>query len=141
MKKMLLLLKKKEGMTFEAFRDHYENVHVPLCAQWVGHLMQNFRRYYPKDLNNLYYGRADAGAGVAAGTPYDAIVVYSVKEEDFEELLRIGQNPEFQRLITEDEEVFLDRAVTLEGSAEEFFGSGINGRERGVAGTVSEELL
>ncbi|CAB3735876.1 EthD domain-containing protein [Paraburkholderia rhynchosiae] len=128
MKKMIVLLKKKEGMSFEDFRNHYENVHVPLCAKWIGHLFHDFRRYYPKNLNNLYHGRPDADSGTAAGTPYDAISVYTIKDEtSFEELMRIGQNPEFLRLITEDEERFCDRAATLEGSAEEFFGPGING--------------
>jgi hypothetical protein len=128
MKKMIVLLKKKAGMPFEEFRTHYENVHVPLCAEWIGHLIQDFRRFYPKDLNNLYYGRADADSGVAGGTAYDAIAVYTIKDEAaFAELIRIGQDPEFQRLITEDEERFCDRAATLEGGAEEFFGAGING--------------
>lgn len=129
MKKMIVLLKKKDGMPFEAFRDHYENVHVPLCGKWIGHLIQDFRRFYPKDLHNLYEGRADAGAGASSGgTPYDAIAVYTVKNEAaLAELIRIGQDPEFQRLITEDEKYFCDRAATLEGSADEFFGPGING--------------
>jgi hypothetical protein len=128
MRKFIVLIKKKAGMPFEEFRDHYEKVHVPLCGKWIGHLFHDFRRFYPKDLNNLYYGRADTDQGVYVGTPYDAIAVYTIKDESaFQELIKIGQNPEFQRLITEDEERFCDRGVTLEGSAEEFFGPGING--------------
>ena len=128
MKKFIVLIKKKEGMSFEAFRHHYENVHVPLCGKRIGHLIQDFRRFYPKDLCNLYAGRADAGAGTPGGTAYDAIAVYTIKDEAaFAELIRIGQDPDFQRLITEDEKHFCDRAATLEGGAEECFGSGING--------------
>lgn len=127
-RKMIVLLKKKEGMPFEEFRKHYEGVHVPLCGKWIGHLIQDFRRFYPTGLRNLYEGRADSDAGSQGGTPYDAIAVYTVKDDaDFAELIKIGQNPEFQRLITEDEEHFCDRATTLEGGAEEFFGPGING--------------
>lgn len=128
MKKMILFIKKKEGMSFKDFRNHYENVHVPLCGQRIGHLIQDFRRYYPKDLNNLYHGRPDADAGHDSGTRYDAIAVYTIKDEQaLEELVRIGQDPEFQRLITEDEERFCDRAATVEGVADEFFGPGLNG--------------
>ncbi len=127
MKKMIVLLKKKEGMPFQEFKDYYEKVHVPLCAEWIGHLIQDFRRFYPKDLGNLYRGRPDEADGRDCGTHYDAIAVYSVKDEDFDELMRIGQNREFQSLITEDEERFCDRTATLEGSAEEFSGLGING--------------
>lgn len=127
MSKFIVLIKKKQGMSSEDFRTHYETVHVPLCAKWIGHLFQDFRRFYPNNLNNLYHGRADADAGLEGGTAYDAIAVYTVKEGAFDELMRIGQNPEFQRLITEDELLFLERAQTLEGGAEEFFGPGING--------------
>lgn len=127
MKKMIILLKKKEGMPFQEFKDHYEKVHVPLCGDWIGHLIQDFRRFYPSDLGNLYRGRPDEADGHDGGTPYDAIAVYSVRDEDFDELMKIGQNPDFQRLITEDEERFCERAATLEGSAEEFCGPGING--------------
>ncbi|WP_340318400.1 EthD domain-containing protein [Rhizorhabdus argentea] len=128
MKKMILFIKKKEGMAFEDFRNHYENVHVPLCGERIGHLIQDFRRYYPQDLNNLYHGRADADAGHEGGTCYDAIAIYTIKDEQaLEELIRIGQDPEFQRIISEDEERFCDRAATREGVADEFFGSGLNG--------------
>lgn len=128
MKKMIVFIKKKEGMAFEDFRNHYENVHVPLCGERIGHLIQDFRRYYPQNLNNLYHGRADADAGHEAGTSYDAIAIYTIKDEQaLEELIRIGQDPEFQRIITEDEERFCDRAATREGVADEFFGLGLNG--------------
>ncbi|WP_176599165.1 MULTISPECIES: EthD domain-containing protein [Sphingobium] len=125
---MIVLLKKKADMPFADFRRHYEEVHVPLCARYMGHLIQDYRRYYPENLNNLYHGRADAALGVDNGTPYDAVAIYTVKDAAaFEELVRIGPDPEFQRLITEDEERFCDRAATLEGSAAESFGNGIIG--------------
>lgn len=128
MKKMIVFLKKKKGMSFEDFRDHYENVHVPLCGERIGHLIQDFRRYYPQNLNNLYHGRPDADASYDDGTSYDAIAVYTIKnEEALAELVRIGQDVEFQRLITQDEERFCDRAATREGVADEFTGLGING--------------
>jgi len=81
MKKMIVFIKKKEGMTFEDFRNHYENVHVPLCGERIKHLIQDFRRYYPQNLNNLYHGRPDAHAGREGGTSYDAIAVYTIKDE------------------------------------------------------------
>jgi len=128
MKKMIVFIKKKEGMTFEDFRNHYENVHVPLCGERIGHLIQDFRRYYPQNLNNLYHGRSDAHAGREGGTSYDAIAVYTIKNEKaLEELVKIGKDPEFKRILSEDEERFCDRAATREGVADEFFGPGLNG--------------
>lgn len=128
MKKMIVFIKKKEGMSFDDFRNHYENVHVPLCGERIGHLIKDFRRYYPQNLNNLYHGRPDADAGRDGGTRYDAVAVYTIRDEQaLEELIKIGQDPEFQRIITEDEERFCDRAATVEGVADEFFGPGLNG--------------
>lgn len=57
MPKLIMLMKRKEGITFEQFREHYKGVHIPLVAGWVGHLMIDHRRYYPKDHINLYRPR------------------------------------------------------------------------------------
>ncbi len=53
MKKMILFIKKKEGMSFEDFRDQFENVHVPLCGERIGQCIQDGRGKDPLNLNNL----------------------------------------------------------------------------------------
>src|SRR3546814_14773322 len=45
--KMLWLLKRKPGMSKEAFREHYENSHVVLAHKYVGHLLEGYHRNYP----------------------------------------------------------------------------------------------
>jgi hypothetical protein len=123
-----MFMKRKQGITFEQFRDHYENVHVPMVAKWVGHLMTDFRRYYPQDAINLYVGRPDADQAPEndGGIDYDAVSIYSIKDEAaLEELLRIAQDPEFTRTVTEDEANFADRAVSRQTMTEEIIGPGL----------------
>ena len=43
--KILLPMKRKPGMTVEAFRDYYENNHVPLAAKSTAALSRYVRRY------------------------------------------------------------------------------------------------
>jgi len=43
--KLTFLMKRKEGMSFEAFRDYYENNHAPLAASLCPHLVKYTRTY------------------------------------------------------------------------------------------------
>jgi uncharacterized protein (TIGR02118 family) len=45
MHKLLLFMKRKPGMSHEAFRDYYENRHVPLCMNYMAGAERYFRRY------------------------------------------------------------------------------------------------
>jgi hypothetical protein len=41
--KVMWLLKRKKGITFEQFRDHYENSHSILGKKYLGHLAETLR--------------------------------------------------------------------------------------------------
>jgi len=43
--KILLFMKRRPGMTFEAFQDYYENHHVPLCLKYTSGVSRYFRRF------------------------------------------------------------------------------------------------
>ena len=43
--KILLFMKRKPGMSIEAFRDYYENRHVPLCRKYTAGISRNMRRF------------------------------------------------------------------------------------------------
>jgi hypothetical protein len=54
--KILLPMKRKPGMSVEAFRDYYENHHAPYCAQFSGAVSRYIRRYldaHPHPENGL----------------------------------------------------------------------------------------
>jgi hypothetical protein len=43
--KILLFMKRRPGMTFEAFKDYYENHHAPLCAKYASGVSRYLRRF------------------------------------------------------------------------------------------------
>ncbi len=45
MHKLLIFLKRKPGMSLEAFRDYYENRHIPLCMKYMAGAECYRRRY------------------------------------------------------------------------------------------------
>lgn len=63
--KILLFMKRKPGMSMDAFRDYYENHHVPLALKNGGGLHRYFRRY----LTPLPH----AESGTCEELPYDVV--------------------------------------------------------------------
>jgi hypothetical protein len=43
--KILLFMKRRPGMSFEAFKDYYENHHAPLCAKYTSGVDRYLRRF------------------------------------------------------------------------------------------------
>lgn len=43
--KILLFMKRRAGSSVEAFRDYYENNHVPLCLKYTSGVTRYIRRY------------------------------------------------------------------------------------------------
>ena len=43
--KILLFMKRRPGMTLEAFQDYYENHHAPLCAKYASGVSRYLRRF------------------------------------------------------------------------------------------------
>lgn len=97
--KMILLLTRKEGMSFEAFRDYYENRHVPLATSFDQPLVRYRRNYI---------------TGSTLGTiDYDCIteVWYDI-EGKWSDQRDAVVSPEMAAIIARDEANFLDRAAT-----------------------------
>ena len=49
--KILLFMKRRPGMTFEAFQDYYENHHVPLCLKYTSGVSRYLRRFFTPHRN------------------------------------------------------------------------------------------
>jgi hypothetical protein len=43
--KILLFMKRRPGMTFEAFQDYYESHHAPLCRKYASGISRYVRRF------------------------------------------------------------------------------------------------
>ena len=128
MNKMIVFMKRKAGISVEAFIEHYENVHIPLNEKWIGRFMSDFIRVYPGELQNFLRGAERDVPREPAGCDYDAISIYTIRDEQaLNELFQVAQDPEYQRLLSEDEEKFADRTAGRYGLGKFFSGPGLNG--------------
>jgi hypothetical protein len=126
--KFMVLLKRKPGMSPEAFRNHYENNHIPLGATFIGHLLVEFSRHYPGTMSDFASDDWEDGrmSGTDAGCAYDAISIYRFRDQAaMAEMAEILQRPEVSRALSEDENRFLDRAACRMGLCDVVAGAGM----------------
>ena len=71
--KILLFMKRRPGMTLEAFQDYYENHHAPLCAKYARGITRYMRRYLTAHRN--------PETGATEELPYDVITELWFKDE------------------------------------------------------------
>lgn len=71
--KILLFMKRKPGMSVEAFRDYYENHHVPLCLKYSQGISRYVRRYLDP--------QPHAESGTNDELPWDVITELWIEDE------------------------------------------------------------
>lgn len=105
--KVVILIKKKPGLSREEFIEYYERSHVVLAKRLLGHLMTRYVRNYPQALMNYHPEDYDIAES------YDAVTEISLRDEAaLVEMNRICNVPKNAAAIMEDEEVFQDRVET-----------------------------
>jgi hypothetical protein len=105
--KVMILLKRKSGMSAAAFRDYYENSHVVLAHKYLGHLFIDYRRNYSETVAEQVGEKPNPAV---ADSPFDAITEIWLKDRDaWLEMQRIIADPSIGKIFMEDEENFLDR--------------------------------
>ena len=100
--KILLMMKRKPGLSVEAFRNYYENHHVPLVTRGASGMTRYLRRYLePQD---------HPETGPAGELPWDVITELWFDDEDvFRGTLAHLTTTVMPRAIVEDEEKLFDR--------------------------------
>ena len=71
--KILLFMKRRPGMSMEAFQDYYENHHAPLCLKYSAGVSRYFRRFLTPHPN--------PETGEAGELPYDVITELWFEDE------------------------------------------------------------
>ena len=110
--KVMLMLRRKGGMTPQEFRAAYEAGHSRLGLRLFGHLWSEYRRNYLGAANSF---AAESGTPTDATAsesecPYDVITELVFKDmAALEEMNRIAAIPNNKRLLSEDEETLFDR--------------------------------
>jgi uncharacterized protein (TIGR02118 family) len=100
--KIIALLKRKPGLTMEAFIHYYENNHAPLVLN-IAPFIMDYRRNYARSGSAL--GSLDGGA-----PDCDVITeAWFATKEDFDKFNTEAVKPENRDAIIRDELNFLDR--------------------------------
>ncbi|OGM48500.1 hypothetical protein ABOM_002432 [Aspergillus bombycis] len=123
---LLMFGRRKEGLTPDQYRDHYENVHIPLMKNLTGDTfpLTHERHYVKRD------GPPDFPAAVLmgnqAGFDYDAVAVLTYRDKaHFDANWAFFEDEETSKLIKEDEEkfsawvtgVFIGQTITTDSRA------------------------
>jgi len=112
--KIVILIKKKPGMSREDFIKHYETSHVKLAQKYIGHLLVDYIRNYPafamRNPSDVPVGTMPAPYDIG----YDCTTEMFVKDEAaVEEINRIFNDSEINPILAEDELKFLKREETV----------------------------
>lgn len=109
---IMWLLRRKPGISFEQFREHYETSHAVLGAKYFGHLMTGYRRNYVLPAETVAAVSPVMGAVLGAkGWDYDCIAEWDLRDEAaFEQVVATLSDPVIGKLFHDDEEHFLDRS-------------------------------
>jgi len=114
MVKLIFMLKRKDGITAQAFRDHYESSHVKLAQKYIGHLLERYVRNYPLQAVLNPSNQSQEPGASATTSEYDVITEMYLKDAlAVQEMSRIFNDPDINPILVKDELKFLDRASTL----------------------------
>ena len=94
--KQIFTMKRKKGMSFDAFKKYYMEVHAPLVKK----SFPEIRKY----VVNLVLQRGKE-------TPYDAIT--EIYWDDIETIIRIAKADTYKNVIMPDEDRFMDRSTAV----------------------------
>jgi hypothetical protein len=114
MYKVLHFIKRKDHLTHEQFKAHFERSHAPMALKFCGHLFAEYRRNY---IGQVWTGGDSRQEGSGFGLrewDWDLISEWIMPDEaSYNEILRLMQLPEYDRLFHEDEDRFIDRRATV----------------------------
>lgn len=101
--KILLFMKRRPGMTMEAFQDYYENHHVPLCQKYASGGVSRYMRRFLTAQRNPETGAEDE-------LPFDVITELWFKDEAvFRGTVRYLSTSIMPEEVVEDERKLFDR--------------------------------
>ena len=119
--KAVVFLKRKQGMSREAFIEHYEQRHVPLVRRLLPTIGKYARNYMPESLRSVSEGR-QGGAATSAPVPYFDVIteIWFDDQPSYDQFIADLKNPQKSKDLQEDEERFLDRSIVQTFEVAEF---------------------
>jgi len=99
--KMIAVLNRKPGLSFEEFRRHYETSHVPLVKGLMGDNLLQYVRNYSGDAANPF--------PVGPGADFDCVTEFHFPDQAaFERAVAAVEHPDNAPAVRADEARFLD---------------------------------
>ncbi|HTZ71845.1 MAG TPA: EthD domain-containing protein [Acetobacteraceae bacterium] len=111
--KVLIFLKRRNGMSIDEFRDYYENNHSKLCEKYAAGALRYFRRYVAPVAN--------LETGESGELDFDVITeLWFDNRTVFEKVLEIGSMVRLPAEVLADEMRLFDRTKTRYASVVEW---------------------
>ena len=102
--KVVMLFKRKPGITFEQFREHYEKSHAPLAARLLPYFKSYTRNFVRHDMS---YKSSTLGGEIN----FDVVTELTFEsKEDYDRMTKALTDPAVYNQIVQDEEQFMDRS-------------------------------
>ncbi|RDB24418.1 hypothetical protein Hypma_008455 [Hypsizygus marmoreus] len=105
--RLIFFLKRKEGLTKEQFSRHWLDPHAKLFMS-LESVKANVTKYEQLHTNDVYTEAIKAIQGSIPTSDWDGIV--HLEGESYEKLFAVFQSEEYAKIVTPDEEKFIDRA-------------------------------
>jgi len=107
--KLIVLIKRKPGLSKEEFRNHYEGIHANLALQFIRPYLIDYRRSYPTSAFS-YFDTVERSQGkVVPRFDYDCVTeMWFENQTRMEEMFALLSTDNVRRAIAEDEERFID---------------------------------
>lgn len=97
----MLLIKAREGMSREAFKDYYETVHVPLALHLFP-MIKKYKRNYVKDLKDVKHPES------LSKMEFDVVTeIYFEGEAEYAAFLRRSADPDVSNVLRADRAKFI----------------------------------
>jgi hypothetical protein len=114
MLKLMVLLKRKQGMSMKEFMDYYETNHARIGERVAGGLAVKYIRRYLIPMRDM----------IAVEPPKEpefdvAMEMWFESREKYDAMIKLCAEPDMVKLIVDDESQFLDRTKRLFVSVEE----------------------
>ena len=103
MYKVVILIKRRKGMSMDEFIDYYEKKHAPLATPMLLNIRRYVRHFIRPFQSPTYPAASEGPADVVTEFWYDT-------QADFERAMENVSRPENAKVLQADEEKLFDRA-------------------------------
>lgn len=112
MRKIIMFIKRKSGLTLQEFKDYYENRHASLALRLVPQIAEYTRNYIIP--GESYQPAHLANVNKEVDAAFDVVTEITFKTDaDYQKMVATLAEPKMGKLLADDEEKFVDRSAIV----------------------------